>query len=179
MNLNINYCSYCGADQLAEEIPAGDNMPRIVCSQCGSIHYQNPKIVAGCLVTWQDQVLLCRRAIEPRYGLWTMPAGFMENNESIEEAACRETFEEAQARVTLDGLYGFYSIPRISHVYVLFRGHLDKQEFGPGSESLEVKLFSEAEIPWDDLAFNAVRVTLRHYFNDRKRGEFPLHLQTL
>jgi len=172
----MHYCSHCGSLNIRQTRLPGDHVSRLVCADCGTIHYQNPKIVAGCLAVWETQVLLCRRAIEPRYGLWTLPAGFMENHESTEQAALRETYEEAQAVVTLDGLYAVQSIPHISQVYLLFRGYLARPEFAPGPESLEVRLFHEAEIPWNHLAFPVVVKTLRCYFADRAQGHFGLHV---
>ncbi|HET9122490.1 MAG TPA: NUDIX hydrolase [Acidiferrobacteraceae bacterium] len=165
------YCSDCGRS-LRRERPPGDERERDVCSACGMIHYQNPKVVVGAIPEWQGQVLLCRRAIEPRLGLWTLPAGFMENDETTMDAAVRETHEEAAAHVTLDALYGLFNLPHINQVYVMFRGHLTAPEFGPGMESLEVALFSEENIPWEELAFPVVRETLRLYFADRRRGTF-------
>lgn len=153
----------------------GDNLPRWVCDNCGAIHYENPKIVAGCLPRWEGRILLCRRAIEPRYGKWTVPAGFMENGETLAEAAARETLEEAMARVQIDRLYSVISIPYISQVYMLFLGDLLAPEFGPGDESLEVRLFKQGEIPWEDLAFPSVTMALRWYYEDLDSGEFPLH----
>lgn len=174
----MNYCSQCGSDNLVWTIPEGDNMPRHVCMACGTIFYQNPKIVTGCLLEYEDKVLLCKRAIEPRYGLWTLPAGFMENNETVPEAAARETWEEATAKVDHMQLYCLFSLPHINQVYVMFRGQLAVQEplFAPGSESLDVALFSEADMPWSELAFAVIIQTLRHYYTDREMGHFPIHV---
>ncbi|MEM7020286.1 MAG: NUDIX hydrolase [Pseudomonadota bacterium] len=171
----MKYCSNCAAE-LVQKIPPGDNMPRYVCESCGAIHYQNPNIIAGCLPVWEDKILLCKRAIEPRYGLWTMPAGFMENGETTEEAALRETFEEAKANVELTGLYLVQSIPQINQVYLIFRGDLKDLDFGPGEESLEVELFKEEEIPWDALAFPIVNKTLEYFFEDRTHSQFGIHV---
>ena len=154
-------------------IPQGEDRERHVCSQCGTIHYQNPKVIAGCLPVWGQQVLLCRRAIEPRLGFWTLPAGFMELGETLEEAARREAYEEANAELRLDDLYTVFSLPHLSQVYAFFRGDLLNLNFSAGSESLEVGLFHESEIPWDDLAFETVRQSLNFFFEDRKRGHFP------
>ena len=147
-------------------------MVRAVCDACGLIQYQNPKIVVGCLPVLGDRILMCKRAIEPRYGLWTLPAGFMENNESASEGAAREAMEEANAKVEIEDLYTVYSIPHISQVYMMFRARLLDPNVSPGVESLEVKLVTEAEIPWDELAFAMVRRTLTHYLEDRKTGIF-------
>ena len=147
-------------------------MVRAVCDACGLIQYQNPKIVVGCLPVLGDRILMCKRAIEPRYGLWTLPAGFMENNESASEGAAREALEEANAKVEIEDLYTVYSIPHISQVYMMFRARLLDPDVSPGVESLEVKLVTESEIPWDELAFAMVRRTLTHFLEDRKTGVF-------
>ena len=169
----MKYCSQCGS-AVDLQVPAGDNMPRHVCSQCGEIHYINPKVVVGCVPQWQDRVLLCRRAIEPRYGLWTLPAGFLERDETTIEGAARETLEEACARVAIKDLYALYNLPHINQVYVMFLADLTAPEFGPGPESLEVGLYREDEIPWQQIAFPVVEQTLRHYFEDRRRGRFQI-----
>jgi ADP-ribose pyrophosphatase YjhB (NUDIX family) len=167
----IKFCNSCGAT-VSHRIPEGDTFSRAVCDACGEIHYQNPKIVVGCLPVLGERILICKRAIEPRYGLWTLPAGFMENDESASEGAAREALEEANARVEIEDLYTVYSIPHISQVYMMFRARLVDTDFSPGVESLEVKLVTEAEIPWDKLAFAMVRRTLEHYLEDRRRGVF-------
>ena len=167
----MKFCSECGSTVITA-VPAGDNRLRHVCTVCGTIHYQNPKIVTGCIPVWEDQVLLCRRAIEPRRGLWTLPAGFMENEESAQEGAARETLEEANARVQVEQLYTTFNLPLISQVYLLFRGQLEDLDFSPGHESLEVALFGEGDIPWDELAFPVVRETLKLFFLDRQSGRF-------
>lgn len=154
-------------------------MPRYVCEHCQSIHYQNPKIVAGCLPIWEDKILLCKRAIEPRYGRWTLPAGFMENEETLEQAARRECYEEAQANVELQGLYAMFSLPHVNQVYVMYRARLLDLDFGPGSESLEVDLFLEKDIPWSELAFRTITHTLEFFFADRQSGHFNLHTRDL
>ncbi|MGH6608742.1 MAG: NUDIX hydrolase, partial [Burkholderiaceae bacterium] len=146
---------------------------------CGTIHYQNPKIVAGCIVAADDLSLLCKRANEPRYGLWTMPAGFMENHETVAQAAVRETLEEACAEVVDVTLYALFSLPHINQVYVMFRGELLERRFSPGVESLETTLFAEHQIPWDALAFPVVRESLRLYYGDRRAGVFPAHTGTI
>ncbi|PZP56007.1 MAG: NUDIX hydrolase [Azospira oryzae] len=174
----MNFCSNCGA-RVEYKVPPGDTLPRYVCPACGTIHYQNPKLVVGCIPEWEDRVLLCRRAIEPRYGYWTLPAGFMENGETTFEAALRETMEEACARVELGPLYTVYNLPHVNQVYMMFRARLLDLDFRPGEESLEVKLFGEPEVPWNELAFRTIHATLRNYFADRGRGEFPLHVGTI
>ncbi|MGD8558088.1 MAG: NUDIX hydrolase [Gammaproteobacteria bacterium] len=169
----MNYCSQCGST-VNLKIPEGDNLRRYVCDNCGTIHYQNPKIVAGSIPEWEDQILLCRRAIEPRYGYWTLPAGFMENNETTQQAALRETLEEANADVEIIDLYALFNIPHISQVYMLFRARLTDLQFKPGTESLEVRLFREQEIPWDELAFPVMHETLIRYYKDRQQEAFQL-----
>jgi ADP-ribose pyrophosphatase YjhB (NUDIX family) len=174
----MNYCSHCGSP-VELKIPPGDNLPRYVCSHCGQIHYQNPKIVTGCIPEWEDKILLCKRAIEPRIGLWTLPAGFMENKETTSEAAVRETWEEANARVQPIGLYALFNIPHISQVYLIFRAKMLDMNFCPGTESLEVELFEEHDIPWDNIAFPVIRETLVRYFNDRSAGQFDFHVDDI
>jgi ADP-ribose pyrophosphatase YjhB (NUDIX family) len=175
----MNFCSHCGSDRLVFRIPDGDALPRHVCAQCGTIHYLNPKVVVGCLPEWEDRVLLCRRAIEPRHGLWTLPAGFLENGETIAAGAARETLEEASARVEVGDLYTVISLPHINQIYVMFRARLADLDFGPGPESLEVRLFREDEMPWEELAFRTIGRTLRNYFLDRRSGGFPVHVSAL
>jgi ADP-ribose pyrophosphatase YjhB (NUDIX family) len=170
----MKYCSACGA-AVEFRIPADDNRARHICTACNMIHYQNPRMVIGSIPQWEDKVLLCRRAIEPQYGKWTLPGGFMENGESTAQAAIRETLEEACARIAIIDLYSMYSLPYINQVHLLFRAELLDLNFGPGQESLEVKLFSETEIPWDELAFRPVRYSLEHYFAERGKGQFTLH----
>ncbi len=174
----MKFCSQCGAE-VEISIPEGDNRPRHVCISCGVIHYQNPKIVVGCIPVWEDKVLLCRRAIEPRYGFWTVPAGFMENGETSQQGAARETQEEACADVEVENLYTLFNLPHINQVYLLFRSRLLNLDFAAGEESLEVGLYEEADIPWDEIAFPVVQETLRLYFSDRKRGRFPLRGGTI
>ena len=170
----MKYCPDCGA-AVELRVPADDNRPRHICTKCGVIHYQNPRMVIASIPQWEDKVLLCRRAIEPQYGKWTLPGGFMENGESTSEAAIRETLEEACARIAIIDLYSMYSLPHINQVHLLFRAALLDLNFAPGEESLEVKLFSESEIPWDELAFRPVRYSLEHYFAERTTGKFTLH----
>ena len=170
----MKYCSNCSAT-VELLIPEGDSLPRYVCTTCNIIHYQNPKMVVGCIPEWEDKILLCRRAIEPRLGWWTLPAGFMENNETLEQAAARETLEEANARVEIGNLYAIYSLPHISQVYLLFRARLLDLDFKPGIESLEVKLLSENEIPWEEMAFRVIHDPLMQYFKERKLGKLGFH----
>ncbi len=169
----MKFCSACGST-VELRIPHDDSRLRHVCTQCDTIHYENPKLVVGSIPVWEDKILLCKRAIEPRYGLWTLPGGFMENGESTGAAAIRETLEEANARVEIDELYSMYSLPYINQVHLFFRARLLDLDFSPGVESLEVRLFSEAEIPWEELAFRPVFFSLEHYFAERKTGKFKL-----
>lgn len=173
--LEINFCSSCGA-AVELRCPADDNRLRHICTACGTIHYQNPKMVIGSIPEWEDKILLCRRAIEPRHGLWTLPGGFMENGETTSGAAIRETLEEANARIAIGDLYSMYSLPHINQVHLLFRARLLDLDFAPGAESLEVRLFSEHEIPWGEIAFRPVKFSLEHYFADRREGRFSLHI---
>ncbi|HYC35320.1 MAG TPA: NUDIX hydrolase [Usitatibacter sp.] len=167
----MKFCNSCGA-AVTHRIPEGDSLERAVCDACGIVHYQNPKIVVGCLPVHGERILMCKRAIEPRYGLWTLPAGFMENNESAAEGAAREAMEEANANVEIQDLYTVYSIPNISQVYMMFLARLVDPNVSPGIESLEVKLVTEEEIPWDQLAFAMVKRTLEHFLEDRRVGVF-------
>ena len=175
----MKFCSNCGSPALDFRIPPGDTLPRQVCSVCATIHYVNPKIVVGCLPEWEGQVLLCKRAIDPRRGLWTLPAGFLENGETLAAGALRETLEEARARVDIGDLYTVISLPHISQIYVMFRARLLDLDFGPGTESLEVRLFSEEDIPWNEVAFRTISRTLRNYFLDRKLDAFSVHVSAL
>lgn len=170
----MKFCSNCGAP-VALRIPPGDTLPRYVCGDCGAVHYQNPKMVVGSIPDWHGKLLLCKRAIEPRYGLWTLPAGFMENGETMAQGALRETLEEAKARVTLDDMFTVLSVPHINQVHIFYRARLLDLDFAPGAESLEVALFDESAIPWGELAFRTIAATLKHYYEDRKQGRFGFH----
>ena len=176
----MNFCSHCGSPT-HRRIPEGDNRHRFICTntQCGVIHYKNPRIITGCLPTYKGKVLLCKRAIEPRYGRWTLPAGFMENGETTEQGAIRESQEEAHTNLHIEQLYALYNLPYINQVYFFYKAKLTDTDFGPSSESLEVALFSEEEIPWDNLAFSTVVKTLEYYFADRKKGEYPIHIEDI
>ena len=170
----MKFCSECGKT-VVHRIPEGDNLPRFICEHCDIIHYQNPKLVVGCLPVYKKQVLLCKRAIEPSYGLWTLPAGFMENQESLEEAALRESREEANANLDIQDIYSVISLPHINQIYVLYRAKLLDLDFYAGIESLDVQLFNEEDIPWDQLAFKTIERTLKQFFKDRKNDHFPVH----
>lgn len=173
--LEIKFCMSCGAAVELRQ-PEDDNRLRPVCVACGTVHYQNPNMVIGSIPEWEDKILLCRRAIEPRQGLWTVPGGFMENGETATEAAIRETLEEANALIEIDKLFSLYSLPFINQVHLLFRARLLNTDFSPGQESLEVRLFAEHEIPWNEIAFRPVKYSLEHYFADRRKGQFEFHL---
>ena len=165
----MKYCSDC-AHPVSLQIPPDDTRQRYVCDNCGVIHYQNPKMVVGSIPLWEDgeqaQVLLCRRAIEPRHGYWTLPAGFMENNETTAEAAARETMEEAGAHIEMQPLFSLLNVPHVHQVHLFYRARLLNLDFAAGVESLEVKLFSEEQIPWDEIAFPTVSHTLKFFFAD-------------
>lgn len=178
----MKYCSEC-AHTVELKIPPDDNRLRYVCTHCGTIHYQNPKMVLGSIPVWEEDgrvsILLCRRAIEPRRGYWTLPAGFMENEETTEQAACRETLEEAGANIELQGLYSLLNVPHVHQVHMFYRARLLDLNYYAGTESLEVQLFSEHEIPWDELAFPTVIHTLEYFLADlakvRTGGSFGFH----
>ena len=174
----MKFCSSCGS-RLVEKIPRDDDRRRHVCPGCDTVHYQNPKIVTGCLPVWEDSVLLCRRAIEPRSGYWTVPAGFMELDETVEQGAVRETWEEARAQVEIQAPYSMFNLPHVNQLYIIYRARLQNLDFRPGPESEDVRLFAEHDIPWDDLAFGTVRQTLRFFFDDRPGGRFPMRTGTI
>ena len=174
----INFCNSCGA-AVTQRIPEGDTFSRAVCDACGTIQYQNPKIVVGCLPVHGDRILICKRAIEPRYGYWTLPAGFMENDETASQAALRETLEEAGARIELGAPFSLISVPRVNQVHLFYRAKLLHLDFKPGEETLEVALFEEARIPWKDIAFRTVATTLKRWFEDRVKGSFGFHAEDI
>ncbi len=170
------FCSACG-HPVSQTIPVDDSRLRHVCTNtgCNAVHYINPKMVLGTIPVYGDQIMLCRRAIEPRYGFWTLPAGFMEINESIHQGAARETLEEAGARVRLGPPFTIFDVQRAQQVHMFFRAELLDLDYAAGPESLEVKMFREEDIPWDDLAFMTVSKTLKLFFEDRRAGRFRLH----
>jgi len=170
----IKHCRRCGTT-VHYRIPADDNRERAVCPSCAEVHYENPLNVVGTVPVWGEQVLLCRRNIEPRFGMWTLPAGFMELGETVATGALRETVEEAGARIELQGLFTILNVVRVGQVHLFFRARMLDTTLDPGPETIEARLFHEHEIPWDEIAFRTVRVTLRHYFDCRRTGEFPLH----
>ena len=172
------YCSHCGASTVVRT-PDGDHLPRRICAACGTIHYENPKVVVGCVPEYQGRILLCRRAIEPRRGYWTIPAGFLENGESVEDGAARECHEEALATVRIDSLLAVVSIIEAHQVHVFFRATLPDPVHAPGTESLETELVDPADIPWADIAFPSTRFALERYLEDRATGSTAPHVTTL
>jgi len=159
----MKYCSNCSQPVVFKEVE-GDSHLRFVCDECETIHYQNPRIIVGCLPVWEDKVLLASRAIEPRSGFWNVPGGFMENGETMKEGAAREVMEETFANVKVTRLFTTFAIPKINQVHIHFLGELQNLDFKPGIESIEVKLFLKSEIPWDDIAFHSSKFTLENYF---------------
>ena len=176
--MNINYCCQCAA-KMEHRIPAGDDQPRPVCPACGFIHYQNPKMVVGCIPEWGEDILLCRRNIEPRSGKWTLPAGYLENGETVQQGALRETSEETGTSVDLIEPFVMYNIVFVNQIYLLFRAALRDTSFHPTPESSEVRLFAEKDIPWNLLAFPVIEQTLTRYFNDRNKGIFPFRISEI
>ena len=179
----MKFCSWCGS-AVDVKVPYGDNRERHVCNSCEAIHYHNPRIITGCLPVYRgadgDKVLMCRRAIEPRLGFWTLPAGFMELGETVAEGAARETMEESGAQVHMGDLYCLFNLPHIGQVYMMYLAELPEPVFQQSTEeSLEVALFAEADIPWEQLAFRTMARTLQHYFHDRKTERFPLHVEDI
>lgn len=171
---NINFCPRCGFG-ITVMVPPGDNLPRHTCSRCGHIHYENPRLVVGCVASWEGRLLLCRRAIEPRLGYWTLPGGFMENGESAADAARREAKEEAGADIVIDAPFAMVSIPHINQVHLFYRGHLGNDGLSPGEESLEAALIGPEGLPWNQLAFRSVAFCLEQYLADAGRNCFGFH----
>lgn len=168
----MNFCNQCG-HSVSLRIPPDDDRERHVCDNCHHIHYENPRVIVGVLPTLGRKVLLCKRAIEPRKGFWTIPAGFLENGESAADGASRETWEEARASVGERSLYCLFDLPYINQIYMFFRAEMSKEDYAAGPESLEVELYEEEDIPWSELAFPVVTSALKYYFEDRKSGVFP------
>jgi ADP-ribose pyrophosphatase YjhB (NUDIX family) len=173
-HVDARFCSNCG-HAITRRVPEGDSRVRDCCDRCGAIHYVNPRPVVGTIPVWNDQVLLCRRAIEPRLGYWTLPAGFMEVGESTAQGARRETEEEACARIELGPLFTMIDVPGVEQLHIFFRARLLDLDFAAGAETQQVRLFSEADIPWEQIAFRTVATTLRLFFEDRARGRFGTH----
>ena len=176
----MKFCPAC-AQPVELKVPEGDHLPRAVCTACGTIHYENPRIIAGCVIEVDTRILMCKRAIEPRHGFWTIPAGFMENGESVQQAAAREAMEEALAHVQIGSLLAIVSVLRAHQVHIMFRARLDPEhpQFGIGPESLESQLYAESEIPWPEVAFLSVEFALRRYLADRRQGVEQLHFRTI
>lgn len=174
----MKFCTSCGSAVILR-VPQGDDRERFVCTACELIHYSNPRIIVGCVPVYEERVLLCRRAIEPRRNRWTLPAGFMENGETTPEGAARETWEEARARVSNLELYRVFDVPYISQVYMFYRCDLEDGAFGVGPESLETALYREDEIPWSEIAFPVVQQTLEEYFADMREGRFPVRVSAI
>ena len=171
----INFCKQCGTAVVYRVPDDGDTKTRAVCPACGTIHYENPLTVVGTVPYWGERVLLCKRNIEPRFGLWTLPAGFMELNETTTEGAARETVEEAGAQFEMQGLFSLVNVARVGQVHLFYRAKLTSDQFDPGIETIEARLFLESEIPWGEIAFRTTHVTLEHFFADRRNGAFSLH----
>ena len=172
----IKHCRNCGAAVVHRIPDDGDTRERAVCPRCGTIHYESPLNVVGTVPHLGDQVLLCKRNIEPRMGKWTLPAGFMELNETTAEGAARETVEEAGAMFELEGLFSVLNVARVGQVHLFYTARLLSDRFAPGYETMEVRLFHEADIPWDEIAFRTVKETLEHYFADRRSGVLSVHV---
>lgn len=172
----IKHCKNCGTAVIYRLPDDGDTKHRAVCPTCQTVHYENPLNVVGTIPTWGDKVLLCKRNIEPRWGKWTLPAGFMELNETVSEGAARETLEEAGAQFEMGGFFSLVNIPRVGQVHLFYRAQLLSDQFDPGFETLEARLFAEHEIPWDELAFRTVSETLKRFFSDRRQGNFSIHV---
>lgn len=178
MTNRYQFCPKCGAP-IEYRTPAGDDRPRDVCSRHGDIFYHNPRVVVGCVPEWGERVLMCRRSIEPRRHFWTLPAGFLEMDETTAEAGVRETWEESRARVALGPLFSFINVAHIGQIHMFYRAEMTDGEHAPGPESTETVLMTEDEIPWRELAFPTIHRTLERYFADRRRGTFHLHAEDL
>ena len=174
----MNFCSNCG-QSVTYITPPGDDRARYCCKSCGAIHYHNPRMVVGSIPEAGDKILLCRRAIEPCYGKWTLPAGYLENGETVADGAKRETYEEARARVEILAPYAMYNICYVNQIYLMFRARLKDHHYRAGTESLEVRLFSESDIPWDDIAFRVIQATLIKYYEDRPTGRFSFFVDNI
>lgn len=171
----IKHCRNCGSAVVYRVPDDGDTRDRAVCPACDTIHYENPLNVVGTVPHLGEKVLLCKRNIEPAWGKWTLPAGFMELDETTVEGAARETDEESGAQFEMEELFSVLSVPRVGQVHLFFRARLLSDRFDPGHETIEARLFSEDEIPWDEIAFRTVRETLLRYFEDRRRGRYEVH----
>ena len=171
----IKHCKNCGTAVVYRIPDDGDTKHRAVCPNCHTVHYENPLNVVGTVPHLGDRVLLCKRNIEPRFGKWTLPAGFMELDETLAQGAARETVEEAGAQFEIEGLFSILNVARVGQVHVFYLARLLSDQFDPGTETIEAQLFLEADIPWDEIAFRTVKETLEHYFADRRSGKFSIH----
>jgi ADP-ribose pyrophosphatase YjhB (NUDIX family) len=176
--MSIKYCSICGA-KMTTRIPEDDDHIRPVCNRCGHVHYDNPKLVVGCIPMLEDQVLLCKRNIEPRKGTWTLPAGYLENGETVEQGAVRETLEETRSHVSIIAPYRMFNLVFVHQIYLMFRARLLDTDFGPTKESTDVQLFSESEIPWENIAFESIRQTLADFFSDRPGRAYSFEIKQI
>jgi ADP-ribose pyrophosphatase YjhB (NUDIX family) len=174
----MNYCSHCGA-KVTLTIPLADDRPRYVCGECGAIHYENPKVVVGCIPQWEGKILMCRRAIEPRLGTWTIPAGYLENGETVSDGARREMFEEARAQADRLHPFGLYNICHVNQIYLVFLAQLSDAKFAAGHESLEVRLFEMGDIPWNALSFPVIVHTLEKFVEARRQHDFRFHIEDI
>lgn len=171
----IKHCRNCG-DAVVYRIPDdGDTKPRAICPSCTTIHYENPLNVVGTVPYWGDKILLCKRNIEPRWGKWTLPAGFLELGETTAQGAARETHEEAGAQIEMEDLFSVINVARVGQVHMFYRARLLSDQFEPGYETIEARLYAEDKIPWDEIAFRTVKETLERYFEDRRRGHYAVH----
>ena len=175
LRVPIQHCRQCGTKVVYRLPDDGDTKERAICPNCNTVHYENPLNVVGTVPHWGDKVLLCKRNIEPRWGKWTLPAGFLELNETTAEGAARETDEEAGAQFRLQELFTLLNVPRVGQVHLFYRAELLSDQFQPGTETIEARLFAEHEIPWDEIAFRTVKETLEHYFADAKSQQFHMH----
>jgi ADP-ribose pyrophosphatase YjhB (NUDIX family) len=171
----IKHCKECGTAVIYRIPDDGDTKQRAICTACHTVHYENPLNVVGTVPYWGEQILLCKRNIEPRWGKWTLPAGFMELNETVAEGAARETVEESGAQFELEGLFSLVNVARVGQVHLFYRARLLSNQFDPGHETIEARLFREDEIPWDEIAFRTVKETLERYFSDRRTGLYSIH----
>ena len=176
--MEIRFCSSCGGP-MALRIPEGDDHVRSVCTRCGFIHYLNPKVVVGCIPIWKDRILMCRRNIEPGRGQWTLPAGYLENGETMAAGAARETLEESRAEVKITSPFRVFNIPHVNQIYVMFQADLLEKKFGPTPESTHVRLVRPEEIPWDNIAFSVIRQTLEDFIHAQNPVNFRFQMKTI
>ena len=171
----LKHCKNCGIAVVYRIPDDGDTKERAICPICHTVHYENPLNVVGTVPYFGDKILLCKRNIEPGWGKWTLPAGFMELNETIAQGAARETIEEAGAEFQMEDLFSILNVARVGQVHFFYKAQLLSDQFNPGHETIEARLFTEADIPWDEIAFRTVKETLEHYFTDRQRGIYSIH----